>query len=51
MPIYKGHTKEKESYLILGVLLLKMSILRSKKCLTPGKLSEELRKLSEELRN
>jgi len=22
MPIYKGHTKEKESYLILGVLLI-----------------------------
>ena len=23
MPTYKGHTKEKESYLILGVLVLK----------------------------
>ena len=26
MPIYKGHTKEKESYLILGVLLLRQKI-------------------------
>ena len=31
MPIYKGHTKEKESYLILGMLLLKNEYFEVKK--------------------
>jgi len=35
MPIYKGHTKEKESYLILGMLLLKNEYFEVKKMPCP----------------